>query len=110
MSCISGAQTQFTLEQYRHYLELALECGYLFVGFEAFEIPSRAHRPEILLRHDIDYAPRYMSALATLEADAGIRATYCVQLDSRWYRLESEENQRAVTQVLDAGHALGLHF
>src|SRR3984893_221546 len=101
---------QFTLEEYRHYLELALAHGYRFVGFESLD-EARAHgSPEILLRHDVDYAPKFMPPMAAIEAQLGVRATYCVHVDSRWYSIEEPGNQQAIATTLDAGHWLGLHF
>jgi hypothetical protein len=97
---VSGA---FTLDEYQSLLELALESGYSFRSFgdEAEE--------GILLRHDIDYGPVFMTEMAALEADLGVRATYCVQLDSPWYSLDDPESHDAVRAALDSGHWLGLH-
>jgi hypothetical protein len=104
------ARCDFTLAEYREYLELAIASGYRFVGFESLDDPENRSGLEILLRHDVDYAPRFMAPMAAIEAQLGIRASYCLQIDSRWYRIDSAENRAAISETLDAGHWLGLHF
>ncbi len=103
----SVTPASFTLANYRHYLELAHSCGYTFRGFHESEASSSR---EILLRHDIDYAPRFAPPLAEIEAGLGVRATYCVLLDCPWYRLHAPRHRAALRAVLDCGHWLGLHF
>jgi hypothetical protein len=100
----------FTLDEYRCYLALAIRKGYRFVSFESLDEPGDRAGPEILLRHDVDYAPEYMPPLAAIEADLGVLATYCVHVDSRWYSIDTAENRTAITETLAYGHRLGLHF
>jgi hypothetical protein len=100
----------FTLEEYRDYLALAVAEGYRFVGFESLAEASDLDEPQILLRHDIDYDPRFMPPMAAIEADLGVRATYCIQVDSRWYSVGARDNRAAIAATLDAGHWLGLHL
>ena len=101
---------EFTLEEYRGHLELALASGYRFVGFESLDDPADRAGPEILLRHDIDYAPEFMPPMAAIEAELGVRATYCLHIDSRWYSIDTRANRAAIAETLGAGHWLGLHF
>ena len=98
----------FTLADYRACLESALNRGYRFAGFH--EAVAASESPTIFLRHDIDYAPRFMSAMAQIEAELAVRSTYCVLLDCPWYRLDAPENRAVVESVIDQGHWLGLHF
>jgi hypothetical protein len=100
----------FTLEEYRRYLALAVERGYRFVDFESLSDPGERAAPEIVLRHDVDYAPKFMPPMAAIEAELGVRATYCLHIDSRWYSIDTPENRAAIGETLDAGHWLGLHF
>ena len=94
----------FTLEEYRSLLELALAAGYSFRSF------GDEAEGGILLRHDIDYGPVFMSEMASLEAELEVRATYCVQVDSPWYSLDDPASDAAVRAALGAGHWLGLHL
>jgi len=53
---------------------------------------------------------RLALALAHIEADAGVRATYFLNLHSPYYNaLESDVAER-VREILALGHELGLHF
>jgi hypothetical protein len=107
---MAPARCEFTLEEYRGYLELAVACGYRFVGFTSLDDRGVRAGPEILVRHDVDYAPRFMPRMAAIEAELGVRATYCVHIDSLWYSIDTPENRAAIADTLDAGHWLGLHF
>jgi hypothetical protein len=100
----------FTLDEYRDYLALALAAGYRFVGFEDRIAAAEPGAREILLRHDVDLAPKYMPPMAAIEAELGVRSTYCVLVDSRWYSIDTPENRAAIEETLDLGHWLGLHF
>ncbi|HEX3976536.1 MAG TPA: hypothetical protein VHW96_09740 [Solirubrobacteraceae bacterium] len=100
----------FTLAEYRRYLSLAVAEGYSFVSFESLDDDHQPTGPEILLRHDVDYAPKFLPPMAAIEAELGVRATYCVHVDCPWYSVETPENRAAITETLDAGHWLGLHF
>jgi hypothetical protein len=107
---MAAERCEFTLDEYRGYLELAVACGYRFVGFASLDDRGDRAGPEILLRHDVDYAPKFMPRMAAIEAELGVRATYCVQIDSRCYSIDTPENRTAIADTLDAGHWLGLHF
>jgi hypothetical protein len=104
------SRCDFTLDEYRRYLSLAVAEGYSFVSFESLDDPHQHRGPEILLRHDVDYAPKFMPPMAAIEADLGVRATYCLHVDSPWYGVDTPENRAAIAETLDAGHWLGLHF
>ncbi len=100
----------FTLAEYQRYLALAVAEGYRFVSFESLDEPKARVGSEILLRHDIDYAPEFMPPMAALEAELGVLATYCLHIDSRWYSIDTAENRAAIAETLACGHRLGLHF
>lgn len=100
----------FTLDEYRRYLALAVAEGYRFVSFESLDERGEHSGPEILLRHDIDYSPMFMPPMSAIESELGIRATYCLHIDSQWYSIDTPENRAAIAETLDAGHWLGLHF
>ncbi len=101
------ASPSFTLDEYGEYLEIAKSSGYRFCGFHE---PAADDELVIYLRHDIDFTPRFIPPMADIEAQAGVRATYCVQLACPWYDLEAAESRLAVRYALQRGHWLGLHF
>ncbi len=101
----------FTWGMYELYLKTALASGYRFISFA--ELYDRASFPSfrfILLRHDIDYDPVWALSIGRLEAMHGVRSTYFFQTDSLFYRVESPETISIVTELLNKGHWLGLHF
>lgn len=63
-----------------------------------------------LWRHDIDFSPQRALALARMEADAGVVATYFVQLSSRFYNVFEPEIAEIVHEIGRLGHDIGLHF
>ncbi len=99
----------FTHEEYSELLSLAFESGCRFAGFADLDWSELDGQPTVLLRHDIDYGPRFMTEVAAIEAAAGVSATYCVQTDSPWYSVESPRERAAIIAALEAGHTLGLH-
>jgi hypothetical protein len=100
----------FTFDEYRALIALALDRGYRFSSFDQLERGENLPVRRIFLRHDIDYGPRFMVDMATIEGDCRVCATYCIQLDSPWYDVASADNRAAVRAALAHGHHLGLHF
>jgi hypothetical protein len=98
MSC------SFDLGHYRELLEAAKAGGYAFVRFD--------HRPEpgdLFLRHDVDLSLEAALAMAEVEHEAGVNATYFLMTESVFYNLLSHEGRRAHRQLRQWGHAVGLH-
>jgi len=101
----------FTWKTYELYLRTALESGYRFIGFD--ELNTSMVLPEapfVLLRHDIDYDPRWALPICKLETQHGSRATYFFQSDSPFYRLDCSETVSVIREILSQGHWLGVHF
>lgn len=98
----------FTLDEYRSLIETAVAVGYEPSSFGGEAHDDGSYR--ILVRHDIDYDPVMISPMAAVESETGVRATYCLQVDSPWYRIDEEPNATAVADALGRGHWLGLHF
>ncbi len=94
----------FDLAHYRELLEAAREGGYRFVFFD--------HAPEeheVFLRHDVDLSLEAAVALAELEHEVGVHATYFLMTESVFYNLASEVGARAIERLRALGHAVGLH-
>lgn len=66
--------------------------------------------PHVLLRHDLDTSLQRAHALARIEADLGISATYFLFPRSLYYNLLHPESKALVQQILALGHHAGLHF
>ncbi len=97
--------SDFTLESYRRLLGLALR-SYEFRRFDDFRDAERF----VLWRHDVDLCPRSALALARIEAEAGVSATYFFGLHSEFYNLLEAETTECAKEIGALGHSFGLHF
>lgn len=97
----------FTFDGYRAMLETALEGGWTFIRFRD---ASDAATPACLLRHDVDGDLAAAVAIAELERELGVHATYFLMLRSPLYNLLGRENFRLAQRLVELGHWIGLHY
>jgi len=64
----------------------------------------------VLWRHDIDMSVHRARALARIEQEEGVRATYFVYLHSTFYNALEPEVASRLREIAALGHAIGLHF
>ena len=64
----------------------------------------------ILLRHDVDFSVRYALEMAHLENQQGVKSTYFFMTTSEFYNIFCEENRKAIRQIYELGHEIGLHW
>jgi len=98
----------FSLDGFRRLLQAGLDNVYAFVAFEDHE--SCDGDRVSLLRHDVDSDPGAALAMARVEAELGVVATYFFMLRSPLYNVFGRANHELVEAVLDLGHRLGLHY
>lgn len=100
------SETDFTEAAYDRLVRLALQ-HYRFGSFADWrDAPPRT----VLWRHDLDFSVHRALALARIEADAGARATYFLNLHSAYYNALESEVANRVREIVALGHELGLHF
>jgi hypothetical protein len=100
------SETDFTEAEYDRLVRLALQ-HYRFASF----VDWRDAPPGTALwRHDLDFSVHRALALARIEAEAGARATYFLNLHSAYYNALEGEVASRVREILALGHELGLHF
>ena len=93
----------FTLHAYSSLLHGLLEAGYHFITFEEW-CTNRETVKTVILRHDVDKKPERSLALAEIETDLGIKATY-------YFRIVPQSNQPAyIKAIADLGHETGYHY
>jgi len=68
-------------------------------------LSAAAARPEVVIRHDVDYSPFCAAQMAELELEHGIRATYHIRVDAPDYDLTCD----SIPRIVAAGHDLGPH-
>jgi hypothetical protein len=96
---------RFDMREYELLLEAALEGGYAFRQFGGDE-PAPG---DLFLRHDVDLSLDAALAMARLEAEMEVRATYFLMTRSVFYNLASPEGERALAQLRGLGHAVAHH-
>jgi hypothetical protein len=72
--------------------------------------PGTTTDPVLLLRHDIDVSLAAAVAVAEIEAELGLRATYMVMTTNPLYEAESDASRACLRRLVDNGHEIGLHF
>lgn len=97
--------TEFTYGWYRTFLERLRSAGYEFRPFGR-ELEGR----EVTLRHDVDLSVEAAVRMARLEADLGIRSTYCVLVTSPLYQPFDGEHRELIAEIEALGHDVALHF
>ena len=96
----------YSLKSYRLIIERALASGRTFVPFT---LESKPAPDQIYLRHDVDYSLEMALELAQVNADLGIRGTFCVLLRSQIYNVLSQWSQRLVQKIYELGQRIALH-
>ena len=94
----------FDLDHYRELLEAARSGGYRFAFFD-----STPRTGDLLLRHDVDLSLEAALAVAELEADLGVAATYFLMTRSEFYNLDAPSGGAAIERLRRLGHRVGLH-
>jgi hypothetical protein len=95
----------FSRESYVTLIEDIRAADYRFAFFDSYE-PQRC----VLLRHDVDFSLADAAALAGMEADLGISATYFVLISSDFYNIASPQSRSSIERMVSSGARLGLHF
>lgn len=95
----------FTIEHYRELLRLAIN-QYEFASYNAIPWGNRF----ILWRHDMDYSLNRGLALARIEQEEGIKATYFINPHSEFYNISEAGQHKIILDILALGHDIGLHF
>ena len=94
----------FDLGHYRELLGAATSGGYRFALFD------RPPRPgDLLLRHDVDLSLDAALAVAELEAELEVAATYFLMTASEFYNLAAPSGREAIERLRRLGHRVGLH-
>ncbi|MFN2627740.1 MAG: hypothetical protein ABR569_03775 [Gaiellaceae bacterium] len=94
----------FDLRHYRELVAAARTGGYRFATFDNPPQPG-----DLYLRHDVDLSLEAALELARAEYELGARATYFLMTESVFYNLLSPSGERAVRELREWGHAVGLH-
>lgn len=97
---------EFTYRAYRALLQTLRENGYSFQNYHEAQNVSRC----VVMRHDIDNSLSQAVRMAELERDEGVSATYFVLIRTDFYNVASKCGLKALRQIQELGHEIGLHF
>ena len=100
-----GHDQDFTESSYRALVQRAKQ-RYQFVTFDRAATAGSG----VLWRHDIDMSVHRALALAKIERDEGVRATYFVHLHSRFYNALEDAIVDRLRAIVALGHDVGVHF
>jgi hypothetical protein len=92
----------FDLDHYVELLDAAR--GYRWAFFDHEPQPG-----DLFLRHDVDMSLEAALAMAELEAERGVVATYFLMTRSDFYNLDSRGGVAALARLRELGHRVGLH-
>ncbi len=94
----------FTYDFLRDLLAIAGERGDVRLLAEGVAAPG------LVVRHDIDLSLQRAVAVGAVEAEAGVRATVLVMVDSPLYDLDDPASREALATLRAQGHDIGLHM
>lgn len=95
----------FTVSHYSQLLKLA-KTGWKLTTYENICWSQNF----LLWRHDVDYSLNRSLALAQIESEESVKATYFINPHSAFYNLAEVGQCETVKKILSLGHDLGLHF
>jgi hypothetical protein len=94
----------FTLHVYLKILETALEEHYAFIPFVDYLGNKKDYKKVIILRHDVDRKPVRALAMAQMEQELSIKASYYFRIVKRSF------NERIIKEIIRLGHEIGYHY
>lgn len=97
---------EFTYDAYRKLIDKVLQNGYQVCSYKNVDKFDKA----IILRHDVDFSPRKAIDMARIEYQLGVKSTYFVLLSTEFYNVFSKETADILSQIIEMGHEIGLHF
>jgi hypothetical protein len=100
-----SSDADFTTQHYRNLIVLAKRY-YEFVLYGNIPWGSKF----VLWRHDCDISLNRAYALAKIEAEMGIFATYFLNPHCEFYNIFEKNQRNIVLEILKMGHQIGLHF
>jgi hypothetical protein len=98
----------FSYDYFRRILGNANSCFEVRLLSQACEISETSSR-SLILRHDVDVSLEKALAMAKIERDFGISATYMVMTESSLYSIEDNTSCDILRKIVDSDHEIGLH-
>lgn len=100
---------EFIYDYYKEFISHLREI-YQFTTFQEGKKNTRAARPLVIMRHDIDMDLEAAVRISLLEKELGIHSTYFFLIRCPLYNVFSGDGSDYVKRILGNGHHFGLHF
>lgn len=97
--------------RYLHYSKLlhTLRRNWRLISFTDCHSAPVGQRIAVI-RHDVDMSLDAAVAIAEIECNESISATYCIRLGGTYYDPLSISGIKSIRRLVDLGHSIGLHF
>ena len=80
------------------------------LGKSLNNVPTENDRHSVVLRHDVDVSLFPALEMARMEKSMGIGSSYFILMSGQYYNPLLEENRKAIRELENLGHEVGLHF
>lgn len=97
---------EFSRRGYKKLISVFLKHNYEISSFHDIQ----PNKPNLILRHDVDFCTSCAVGLAEIEASLGVKSHYYVLLTTEFYNLSSSNNLQNMKRIIQLGHEVGLHF
>ena len=89
-----------------------LKKDFLFCSFQdAAKIINHTNsKPYVFLRHDVDLDLDLALRMSLIERDLKVKSCYMIMTNSPFYSLDGNRSKSIITEMINAGHEIGLHF
>jgi len=95
----------FTFDIYKKMLQEFLDFGYKFITVEEyFTKDINLDKKYVLMRHDVDRKPLNSLAMAKLESELSVRATYYFRT------IEQTFKPKIISEIASMGHEIAYHY
>jgi hypothetical protein len=98
-------KVEFTYDWYRELLTEIVDAEFRDRSFA-----DKITKGDVILRHDVDWAPRKAVELARIESEYGLTSTYFFLITSPFYNIHEASVREAIKKIQEMGHRIGLHF
>ena len=101
----------FSYDYFTLLLKTAQNNFEFFILSEAKHVlESRYKKYALFLRHDIDVSIESALKMAEIEYDLGIKATYCIRINTDFYSLNDPQTKQNLKKIQELNHEIGLHY
>lgn len=99
---------KFTYEGYRGLIKALKDNEYSICDYHNYA--TCLNRNVAILRHDVDMSVEKALKIAEVEKELDVKSTFFFLVSSDFYNIASKKNTTIISEIVDLGHEIGLHF